>query len=82
LERRRGRGEFVASLDLATVLTALGDDEAALDAIDRARVERNGLLWAKIFFPDYLRLRKHPRWKALARRLGRSAPVSLPVDLQ
>jgi serine/threonine-protein kinase len=82
LERRRGRGEFVASLDLATVLSALGDDEAAIDALDRARVERNALLWAKIFFPEYLPLRKHPRWRALARRLGRSAPVSLPIDLR
>ena len=65
----------MASLDLATVLSALGDSEGALDALEQAREERNALLWARIYFPDHLSLREHPRWKALAGRLGRTAPV-------
>jgi serine/threonine-protein kinase len=75
LRGRRERGEFVASLDMATVLIALGDDNAALDALERARTERNAFLWARLYWPDYLRLREHPRWKALAGRVGRGAPV-------
>lgn len=78
LQPREGKGRFDASLDLATVLSALGDDDAALAALERARDERNALLWARIYFPDHLRLRAHPRWKSLAQRLWRSAPVSLP----
>jgi eukaryotic-like serine/threonine-protein kinase len=74
LERRR-QNHFVASLDIATVLTALGDAEAALDALEQAREERNALVWARIYFPDHRSLRAHPRWQALARRLGSSAPV-------
>lgn len=77
LETRRGRNEFVASLDLATIHSAMGDEEAALDALERAREERNALLWSRIYFPDHLALRQHPRWKALAQRLGRSAPVKI-----
>ncbi len=78
MEHRREEGEFVASLDFATVLSALGDDEAALDALERARDERNALLWARIYFSYHAKLRKHPRWKALAQRLGRTAPVQVP----
>ncbi|HVS31901.1 MAG TPA: protein kinase [Thermoanaerobaculia bacterium] len=68
---------FVASLDVAGVLSALGDDERALDALERGREERNALVWSRIYFPEYLRLRQHPRWKTLAQRLGRAAPVTL-----
>ncbi|HUP65962.1 MAG TPA: protein kinase [Thermoanaerobaculia bacterium] len=69
----------VASLDIAPVLSALGDDEAAIAALERARDERNALLWSRIYWPDYLRLRNHPRWKVLAQRLARSAPVVSPM---
>ncbi len=79
LHSRRERNEFVASLDMATVLTALGDHDAALDALEAARQERNALTWARLYFPDYIALRGDPRWQALARRLGRTAPVNLPV---
>ncbi|HEX7705190.1 MAG TPA: protein kinase [Thermoanaerobaculia bacterium] len=74
LERRR-QNKFVASLDIATVLTPLGDSEAAIDALEQAREERNALVWARIYFPDHRSLRDHPRWKALAQRLGSAAPV-------
>jgi serine/threonine protein kinase/tetratricopeptide (TPR) repeat protein len=75
LQTHHQQNRGVASLDTATVLSALGDDEAALDALERAYEERNALLWSRIYFPDHLRLREHPRWKILAQRLGRAAPV-------
>lgn len=74
---RRARNEFVASLDIAEVLTPLGDHEGAVDALERAREERNALLWSRIYFPTHIPLRTHPRWNALAEKLGRSAPVSI-----
>jgi tetratricopeptide (TPR) repeat protein len=75
LQTSDARHRVVAPLDIATVLSALGDDDAALDALERAREERNALLWSRIYWPDYFRLRDHPRWKTLAQRLGRAAPV-------
>jgi eukaryotic-like serine/threonine-protein kinase len=78
-ERCRTHSEFVPSLDLATVFSALRDDDAALSALEAARDERNALLWSRIYFPDHAHLRAHPRWQALARKLGRAAPVKLRV---
>jgi serine/threonine protein kinase/tetratricopeptide (TPR) repeat protein len=75
LQTNNTQDRVAASLDIATVVSALGDEEATLDMLERARDERNALLWARIYWPDYLRLRNHPRWKILAQRLGRSAPV-------
>jgi serine/threonine-protein kinase len=74
LVQRRSEGDFVPSIDLATVLVALGDHEAALDALERGREERNGLMWGRIHMHDFIPLRSHPRWRALAQRLGRMAP--------
>ncbi|MFN2239638.1 MAG: protein kinase [Thermoanaerobaculia bacterium] len=76
LEQRRQKS-FVASLDIATVLTALGESDAALDALEQAREERNALVWGRIYLPVYMSLRNHPRWKALAQRMGRAAPVRI-----
>ena len=75
LQTSQQQNRAVASLDIAGVLSALGDHEAALDALERARDERNALLWARIYWGDFLPLRDHPRWKTLAQRLGRAAPV-------
>ncbi|MGH9419740.1 MAG: hypothetical protein ACRD3J_07200, partial [Thermoanaerobaculia bacterium] len=58
----------------ATVLVNLGDHEAALDALERGREERNGLMWGRIHMADFIPLRNHPRWRSLAERLGRNAP--------
>ena len=77
LHTRRESGKFVASLDLATPLACLGDFDAAAEALERAREERNALLWSRIYFPEHIPLRTHPRWIALAQRLGRAAPVGI-----
>ncbi|HXA17238.1 MAG TPA: protein kinase [Thermoanaerobaculia bacterium] len=77
LMRRRSEGDYVPSIDLAVVLTSLGDHEAALDALERGREERNGLMWGRIHMHDFIPLRSQPRWIALAKRLGRTAPWAL-----
>ena len=77
MEALRGNGVFVASADIATILAALGDHERALDALEHGREQRNALMWARIYFPDYRGLRENARWKSLAARLGRTAPVAL-----
>jgi eukaryotic-like serine/threonine-protein kinase len=71
---RRSEGDYVPSIDLATVHAALGDHDAALDALEQGREERNGLMWGRIHMHDFIPLRTHPRWIALAQRLGRTAP--------
>jgi tetratricopeptide (TPR) repeat protein len=71
---RRRDGSYVPSIDLATIHVALGDHEAALDALERGREERNGLMWGRIHMHEFIPLRTHPRWIALAQRLGRTAP--------
>ncbi len=81
LEKRRSGGEFVPSIELAMIRVALGDHDRTLDALERAREERNAFLWGRLYFPDFVPLRATPRWRALAARLGRSAPfvgASLP----
>ncbi len=74
LAERRRNGDFVPSIDFATILVALGDHEAALDALERGREERNGLMWGRIHMHEYTPLRPHARWRAIAQRLGRTAP--------
>ncbi len=74
LVARRREGDYVPAVDLATVHVALGDHEGALDALELGREERNALMWARIHMHDFIPLRSHPRWLALAQRLGRTAP--------
>jgi serine/threonine protein kinase/Flp pilus assembly protein TadD len=76
LVARRREGDYVPSIDLATVHVSLGDHDAALDALERGREERNGLMWGRIHLREFIPLRSHPRWLALAQRLGRTAPWS------
>jgi TolB-like protein len=77
LDARSAR-EYVPPYDRAVVLTALGEDDAALDELERAYEQRNAFLWARIHFPNFVRLADNPRYRALADRLARRAPVRLP----
>jgi serine/threonine-protein kinase len=77
LQSRRDRNVFVASRDLATLLTALGEEELALDALELAVQERNALMWSWVHQAEYRRLRTNPRWSMLARQVGRSAPMMI-----
>ena len=63
--------------DRAVVLAPLGRTDEALDALERAYEERNALhvvphLPSRCSGPSD----RHPRWKALAERLARTAPVN------
>jgi serine/threonine-protein kinase len=71
----RATREYVPPFDRALVLVGLGEDEAALDALERALHERNAFLWARIHFPQLRRLAHLPRFRAIADQLGRRAPV-------
>ncbi|MBW3563666.1 MAG: protein kinase [Acidobacteria bacterium] len=79
LQSRRDRKVFVASRDLATLLTALGYHELALDALELARQERNALMWAWIYQAEYRPLQSHPRWHTLAQQVGRTAPMTIAI---
>jgi len=74
LMTRRREGDYVPSIDLATIHVALGDHDAALAALEQGREERNGLMWARIYLHEFIPLRTNPRWRELAQRLGRMAP--------
>jgi serine/threonine protein kinase/tetratricopeptide (TPR) repeat protein len=74
----RATREYVPPFDRAMVLAGLGEDEAALDALERAVQERNAFLWARIHFPQLHRLADLPRFRAIAEQLGRRAPIQLP----
>jgi tetratricopeptide (TPR) repeat protein len=76
LEERAAR-EYIPPFDRALVLVGLGEDDAALDALERALEERNAFLWARIHFPQLRRLTHLPRFHAIADQLGRRAPVTV-----
>jgi serine/threonine-protein kinase len=76
LEARATR-EYVPPFDRALVLAGLGEDDAALDALEKALAERNAFLWARIHFPQLERLSQLPRFSAIAAQLGRRAPVTV-----
>jgi serine/threonine-protein kinase len=71
----RAASEYVPPFDRALVLASLGEDERALDALEQAYEQRNALLWGRIHFPLLRRLAPTPRFRALAARLARRAPV-------
>ncbi|MEP6993185.1 MAG: protein kinase [Acidobacteriota bacterium] len=73
--QERGRKEYVPPFDLALLHTALGEMEQALAALEKAYDQRNALLWYRLHMPIFDSLRGEPRWRALADKLARTAPV-------
>ena len=71
----RARREYVPPFDLALLHCALGERDLALAALEKALDQRNALLWYRIYIPMLAPLRGEPRWRALADKLGRTAPV-------
>jgi serine/threonine protein kinase/tetratricopeptide (TPR) repeat protein len=78
--REAAAREYVPPFDMAVLLTSLDDREGALAALERAYAERNALLWYRIHLPTFDPLRSEPRWQALARELGKTAPVPWLLD--
>ncbi|HEY6049779.1 MAG TPA: protein kinase [Thermoanaerobaculia bacterium] len=68
------RGGYLPHIVRAFALTALGERAEALAAIERAYDDRNAFIWYVIYLPSFDSLRDDPRWKAVARRLARTAP--------
>jgi tetratricopeptide (TPR) repeat protein len=66
---------YVPPYDLAISYVGLGEKARALDALERAYDERNGLLWYRIHKPMLDPLRDEPRYKLIADRLARLAPM-------
>ena len=75
----RAATQYVPPYDRALVLEGLGEDDAALDALERALHERNAFLWARLHFPGWRRLASHPRFRALTAELARRAPIAPAV---
>jgi TolB-like protein/Flp pilus assembly protein TadD len=74
----RSAKEYVPPYDRAVALAALGDEDAALGALEQAYEQRNAFLWARIHYPVFDRLAETPRYRAVIERLARRAPVDLP----
>lgn len=73
----RATREYLPPYDRAVVLAGLGDDNGALEGLEKAYQDRNALLWARIYFPPFRHLAGLPRFEALADRLGRTAPTTI-----
>lgn len=70
------RTAYVPPFDLALAQVGLGETDRVLTLLERAYDERNALLWFRIHSPEFDALRSEPRWKAMAARLFRTAPVN------
>jgi TolB-like protein/Tfp pilus assembly protein PilF len=68
------RGVYLPHIVRAFALNALGERDATLTALERACDDRNAFLWNMVHLPAFEALREDPRWKAVARRLARTAP--------
>jgi serine/threonine-protein kinase len=75
----RSAKEYVPPFDRALLLAALGHDEDAIQQLERAHEERNALLWFRIHLPYLDRIAASPRYRAIAQKLARLAPVSAVV---
>ncbi len=69
IQERRVVGDSTA-YDVNLVLLGLGEDERALDWLERAGEERDGVLVFLKVEPMFDRIRQHPRFIALQRRLN------------
>jgi tetratricopeptide (TPR) repeat protein len=70
------RSEYVSPVLLAQIHTALGDADAALDALDRAaELRATDLVWIGVR-PTFDALRLHPRFHALVERIGVAQAVT------
>jgi serine/threonine protein kinase len=65
----RSTREYVAPFHLAFVHLGLGDDDAAVGALELAVEQRNGLAWWPKAGPQYDRLRSHPRFENVLRKI-------------
>jgi serine/threonine-protein kinase len=76
----QARSEYVSPVLLAQIHTALGDTDAALDALDRAaELRATDLVWIGVR-PTFDALRLQPRFHALVERIGLAQAVAAPAS--
>jgi serine/threonine-protein kinase len=69
LQRPSG-GEFVSAMSVALVHIGLGDNQAALDWLEKALQEQSGLLvWLRVD-PEFDPLRSEPRFHKILAQVG------------
>jgi tetratricopeptide (TPR) repeat protein len=73
--RDRAKSVYVPPYDLAVLHLALGEKEETLKMLERAYDERNALLWYRIHMPAFDSLIGEPRYRAIADKLARTAPM-------
>ena len=69
LEERR-KDDYVSPVELATLYIALGDNDRAIDWIEKAYEERRGWMAYLNVHPLVDPLRAEPRFKVLVRKMG------------
>lgn len=70
-EEGRARREYVSPFFLAGLYAAIGERERALDRLERAYAEREGMMMYLRIHPTMDPLRSEPRFQALVARVGR-----------
>jgi len=73
--KERASREYLPRLDLALLHASLGENAQALTELEKAYEDRNGGLWYNVHVPIFNSLRSEPRWRALADKLARTAPI-------
>jgi serine/threonine-protein kinase len=73
--REKAKSVYVPPFDLAVLLIALREKEETLKMLERAYDERNALLWYRIHMPAFDSLIGEPRYRAIADKLARTAPM-------
>jgi tetratricopeptide (TPR) repeat protein len=71
----KAKSVYVPPFDLAVLLVALGEKDETLKMLERAYDERNALLWYRIHMPMFDSLVGEPRYRAIADKLARTAPL-------
>ena len=69
LEKRASR-DYVSPVELATLYIALGDNDRAIDWMEKAYAERRGYMAYLNVHPVLDTLRSEPRFKVLVRKMG------------
>jgi len=67
--RERSSQEYVAPFHVAFVHVGLGDNDAAIAALELAAEQRNALAWWVTRAPEFTPLRSDPRFEAVLRRI-------------
>src|SRR5690606_15913059 len=77
--RQRSRSEYVPPLAYAWIYTAMGEQEAALDWLERAVDKRSATTPFLLIMPELQSLAGYPRFEALVARLQTERILGTPL---